>query len=90
VSDTLLPRIARRKPIGDLCKERFRVADSFDQRRSAAGRAFLLLEKTITDLETKSGKSFAPGRIATAAVRPGSTAIGAASPNVSAACAATS
>jgi hypothetical protein len=76
VSNALLPCIACRKPIGDLCKERFRVADDFDQHRSAARRPFLLLENTATDLETKSGKSFARGGSPTATVRPGRSAVG--------------
>jgi hypothetical protein len=90
MSNALLPCVAARKPIGDLCKERFRVADSFDQRRSAASTAFLLREKRTTDLETKPRKSFAPGSAATATVRPGRTGVGAASTNVGATTAATS
>jgi hypothetical protein len=81
----LLPCIARRKPIGDLCKGRFCVADGFGQRRSASGKPFLLFEKTATDLETKSGKSFASGGSPTTAVRPASTVVGAASTNTGAA-----
>jgi hypothetical protein len=72
VSNTLLPRIAGRKPIGDICKERFPVADSSDQRRSAATRAFLFLEKAATELDTKSGKSGAPN--GSAGARPASNA----------------
>jgi hypothetical protein len=61
-----LTRIACRKPIGDICKERFPVAFNSDQRRSAASRAFLFLEKTATDLDTKSGQGGAPNGSATA------------------------
>jgi hypothetical protein len=68
VSNTLLPRIARRKPIGHICKERFPVADGSDHRGSAAPRTFFSLEQTATDLDTKSGKSSAPN--GSAAARP--------------------
>jgi hypothetical protein len=72
VPNTLHPRIACRKPIGDICKERLPAADGSDQRRSAASRAFFFLEETASDLDTKSGKSGAPNGAATA--RPSSTA----------------
>jgi hypothetical protein len=74
MSNTLLARIARRKPIGDLCKERFRAADSSDHRRSAATKAFLFRGKDATDLETKSGQCGAPS--GTAPARPARTAAG--------------
>jgi hypothetical protein len=78
VSNTLLAGIAYRKPIGDICKERFPVADSSDHCRSADTKAFLFLERTAADLNAKSGKSRAANGPATA--RPPSTATDAASP----------
>jgi hypothetical protein len=66
VSNALLPRIACRKPIRNIYKERLPVADSSDQRRSASTSAFLFLEKTTTGLDTKSGQSGAANGSATA------------------------
>jgi hypothetical protein len=45
--------------------ERLSAADSSAQRQSTAGRAFFFLEKTVTNLDTKSGKSRAPNSSAT-------------------------
>ncbi len=72
VSNTLLACLAGRKPSGDICKERLPVAHGSDQRRAAANRAFLFLEKPAADFSTKSGSSGAPNSSATA--RAGTTA----------------
>ncbi len=65
VSNTLLSCIACRKPSGDIYGERLSAADSSAQRQSTARRAFFFLEKTATNLDTKSDKSRAPNSAAT-------------------------
>lgn len=74
VPDTLLPHVGRRKPVGDICKERVPAADGSAHRRSASTGAFLFLEQTAADPDAKSGQSGAPDRSGTAACAAGTAA----------------